>query len=329
MSARVGFVILSHEGARKLARLVAAVRREYPDCPIAVHHDFSQVRLDRDAIGSDILWVEDWRRTGWAKWAVVQGALSAFQLLFAKTDAEWFILLSASDYPIRKGSEVMAELEAAKCDAFVDLRPLTAEASPGAKLVGTTSPQLSQFDSPGTLALKRRFYLSQQFWLPILRTRPRLRLGKLTWRPPIAGRHPFRDGLSCFYGDHWFIANRKAIAAILDRNPANLRLRRHYRNRTQPDESYYQTVLVNTPGLVICRDNRRFTEWNGGGAHPMFLTPAQLPGMLESGAFFARKFEEGSPVLDDIDAMLSGASPSSAGTGSRIRRRKRGRPEAS
>lgn len=306
MGVRAGFVILSHEGAAKLARLVAALRREYPGCAIAVHHDFSQVGFGRDSVGDDILWVENWRRTGWAKWAVVEGALSAFELLLSKTDAQWFILLSASDYPIRKGAAVVAELEAATCDAFLDLRPLSRDSSPSAILVGEANQQLGQFDNPGTLAIKRRFYLSPQLWLPILRTKPRRRLGKLTWRLPFEGRHPFRQGLGCFYGDHWFMANRKAVAAIVDPNPTNLRLRRHYRNRTQPDESYYQTVLANTPGLIICRDNRRFTEWNGGGAHPMALTSTQLPEMLASGAYFARKFDENSRVLDEIDTFLAG-----------------------
>jgi hypothetical protein len=307
MALQVSFVILSHEAAPKLARLVAALRREYPGCAIAVHHDFSKAQFDRRMIGKDVIWVDDWRRTGWAKWAVVDGALKAFELLFARTQAEWFILLSASDYPIRKGREVIAELEAAECDAFLDLRALTPDASPRAEIVGPPNPQLRQFDNPVTNALKRRFYLSRQFWVPVLRMKPRLRLGKLTWRPAMEGRHPFRRGLGCFYGDHWFMANRKAIAALLDRNPTNLRLRRHYRDRTQPDESYYQTILANTPGLVICRDNRRFAEWNGGGAHPMFLTRDQLPAMLGSGAFFARKFEEGAEVLDQIDAYLARA----------------------
>jgi hypothetical protein len=307
MSLQIGFVILSHEGPGKLARLVAALRREYPGCAIAVHHDFSKCRFDREAIGEDILWVEHWRRTGWAKWAVVEGALEAFELLFDRTKSDWFILLSASDYPIRKGADALAELERAKCDVFLDLRALTPDAAAKAAIVGSVNPQLGQFDNPVTNALKRRFYLSPQLWLPIIRTKPRLRLGKLTWRPAMEGRHPFRNGLGCFYGDHWFMANRKAVAALLDRNRTNLNLRRYYRDRTQPDESYYQTVFANTPGLVICRDNRRFAEWNGGGAHPMFLTRDQLPAMLGSGAFFARKFEEGAAVLDDIDAELTRA----------------------
>jgi len=328
MSDRVGFVILSHEGAAKLARLVRALRREYPGCAIAVHHDFSQARFDREAVGTDIFWVEDWLRTGWAKWSAVEGSLRAFELLYSQTDAEWFIHLSASDYPIRKGAEVMAELEAAECDAFLDVRPLAPHFSPKAQFIGQGNPQLARFDNPLTNAIKRRFYLSPQLWLPILRTRPRLRLGKLTWRPAIEGRHPFLRGLGCFYGDHWFMANRKAVAAILERNPTNLRLRRHYRNRTQPDESYYQTVLANTPGLVICRDNRRFAEWDGGAAGPISLTRDQLPAMVESGAFFARKFEQDAPVLDDIDALLAGASLPFAGKGSRTRRPKRGRSKA-
>jgi hypothetical protein len=57
--------------------------------------------------------------------------------------------------------------------------------------------------------------------------------------------------------------------------------------------------------LVIDRDNRRFTDWNGGGAHPRILTEDDLPAMLSSGAFFARKFAHASPVLERLDEALA------------------------
>lgn len=304
----MGFVILSHEGADKLARLVRALRREYPGCAIAIHHDFSQHTLDRAAVGEDIFWVDDWLRTGWAKWAVVEGALRAFRMLHERTDAEWFFLLSASDYPIRKGAEVAEELGAAQCDAFLDARPLTAGTTARATFVGDPNPQLDRFDAETTRELKRRFYVSQQLWLPVIRTKPKLRLGKRTWRLPVEGRHPFRGGYGCFYGDHWFTANRRAIGAVIEASPQNKRLRSYFRNRTQPDESFYATILANTPGLTICRDNRRFAEWRGGTSGPISLTREQLPAILASNGFFARKFDAGAPVLDDIDALLIAGS---------------------
>jgi hypothetical protein len=301
----IGFVILSHEGGNKLQRLIDVLDREYEMPPISIHHDFGQSVLDRSRFRAGIHWVEEWASTGWAKWSVVEGALKAFRLLYERTDAEWFFLLSTSDYPVCNGKKTREELAATKVDAFVDARSLIDGMKGAAEFFGHPNEKLHHFDSVSNQKIKRRFYCAPQWWLPIIRFKPRLRLGKLTYRPPFDGHHPFRNGITCLYGDHWFTANRKAVMALLDPSPLNVALQRHYRNRTQSDESYYATLLGNTKGLKICLDNRRFAEWNGGGAHPMDLTTAEIPAVIASNAFFARKLGNTPAPITLIDDHLT------------------------
>lgn len=308
--ARVGFVILSHENDGKLRRLVDALDREYDTPPIAIHHDFDQATLDRKYFRNGILWVEDSVRTGWGRWSVVVGALKAFRLLFEKTDVDWFFHLSAADYPICPGKKVRRELARAAVDAYLDVRPITSVQAPVAVITGELNPQLNHFDSAANRRMKRRFYCSPQWWLPVIRFKPRLRVGKWTYRPDIDGDHPFKGEVTGYCGDHWFTANRKAVTSLLDQTPLNRSLHRHYRNRVLPEESYYATLFANTPGLRISLDNRRFAEWNGGGAHPMLLTPSQLPSMIASNAFFARKFGNTNGAIELIDAHLAASKQS-------------------
>lgn len=302
---RIGFVILSHENDGKLGRLIAALDREYDHPPIAIHHDFDQAPLDRTSYRDGILWVEDSVRTGWGKWSVVQGALKAFRRLFDETSVDWFFLLSASDYPVCSRKKVEQELAGGNVDAYVDARCFVTGQDFAAQITGDLNRQLTHFDSPANRVRVRRFYLSPQWWVPIIRFKPRLRLGKWTYRPDIEGNHPYKDGVTCFFGDHWFTANRKAVSALLEPTPLNRSLQRHYRQRVAPEESYYATLLANTPGLKICLDNRRFAEWNGGGAHPMLLTTAQVPDIIASNAFFARKFGNDDAVIAQINAHLA------------------------
>ena len=302
---RVGFVILSHENDEKLSRLIAALDREYDTPPIAIHHDAHQAPLDTSSYRGGILWVEDSVRTGWGKWSVVEGALKAFRLLYDNSDVDWFFHLSAADYPVCPGERTRTELARATVDAFVDARPLIAGQGAAAEMTGNLNIQLTQFDTAGNRLRAQRFYRSPQWWLPIIRFTPRLRIGRWTYRPDIDINHPFKDGVTCFYGDHWFTANRKAVAALLEPSPLNRALQRHYRARVLPEESYYATLLANTPGLRICLNNRRFAEWNGGGAHPMVLTTNQIPDIVASNAFFARKFDGGNSVTKKIDAYLA------------------------
>lgn len=302
---QAGFVILSHQSGNSLRRLIDALDREYNKPPIAVHHDFGQSPLDKSQFRDEILWVEDWVSTGWAKWSVVEAALRAFRLLYQQADADWFFLLSASDYPVRSGKKTLEELAQSSFDAYVDARPLVKGENGSADLLGVGNTKLCHFESVSNKKIKRRFYFSPQWWIPIIRFSPKLRFGKLTYRPPFDGTHPFKNGIACFYGDHWFTANRKVIASLLDPSSLNILLQRHYCSRTQPDESYYATLFANTNGFRICINNRRYAEWNGGGAHPMILTSEQLPELFTSDAFFARKFGDDHSVIERIDAHLA------------------------
>lgn len=300
----IGFVIMSHAHGPQLARLVATLNREFAAPPIACHHDFGQAQLDQN-LPPNVRIVRPHRRTGWARWSVVAGALDALALLYADGGPDWFFLLSAADYPSRTGDQIRSELAASNCDAYIDLRPLDPHDQPRAQIIGDGNAKLSHFDSAGNRAMKKRFYCAPQFWLPIVRLKPRFRIGRYTYRPPLEGRHPFRNGRACWYGDHWFTANRKVAEVILEQSDWNVALRRHFRTRTQPDEAYYQTLLANTAGLVLCRDNRRYAEWHGGGAHPIELSPYEIGDATASNAFFARKFGPISPAIAELDEVLA------------------------
>ncbi len=300
----IGFVIVSHAHPEQVLRLVRTVSRLYGDPPIACHHDFSQCRLDRGLFPANVRFVEPFIPTGWGKISVVHSFLAALRLLYSDGGPDWFFLLSASDYPLKPAAEVRRALDATDCDAFIDVHQLHDEPA-AAKLVGEPNPKLDFLENAFSRREKRRFYLDAQVWLPIPRRKPKLRLGRHTVYLPFEGRTPFREGFRLFYGEHWFAANRRCADVFLNPTDDHERLQRHLRRRFGPDECYYQTVLANTSGLVLCRNNRRYVEWRGGGAHPTPLTTADLPEAFASDAFFARKFAPGSAATDAIDAALA------------------------
>ncbi len=309
----IGFVILSHRDPAQLLRLVQTLNRLYDDPPIACHHDMAQCPLDPSGFPGNIRFVDPSIRTGWAKWSVVRGFLAALRLLYADTGPEragpdWFVLMSAADYPIRRADAVRADLAALGADALIDFRQLGDTAESAAARFGPRNPELDQFESDENRIIKRRHYEGAELWLPTLRFNDggrRVRPGRHTVHLPFATpRRPFSAAFPCFYGDHWFTGNRRVAQLLLHPDAQHLRVQRHLTMRTSPDECYFQTVLCNEPGLRLERDSRRYAQWNGGGAHPQTLTEADLPAIAASNAHFARKFAPGSPVLDRLDALL-------------------------
>ncbi|KQN91022.1 hypothetical protein ASE95_12220 [Sphingomonas sp. Leaf231] len=306
----IGFVILSHREPAQVLRLVQTLNRLYGDPPIACHHDTAQSPIDRNAFPGNVRFVDPAIRTGWAKWSVVRAFLAALRLLCDHADPDWFVLMSAADYPVCGADAVRADLAALDADALIDFRQIGDTAQSAAERFGPRNPELDQFEADGNRRLKWSHYEGAELWLPMLRFGDAgrgVRPGRFTVHLPFATPlRPFSRAFPCFYGDHWFTGSRRAAQLLLNPTAQHLRLQRHLTMRTSPDECYFQTVLCNEPGLRLERDNRRYAQWNGGGAHPQSLTEADLPAIAASTAHFARKFAHGAPVLDRIDAMLFG-----------------------
>lgn len=303
MSASVGFVILSHRSGGFLPRLIAALDGEYDRPPIVIHHDFGQAELDTSLFGDNVQIVRPHVRTAWGHISLVKAVLRSIELLYRDGGPDWFFLLSAQDYPIMPGERVRSELAKADVDAFVDIWPMEQATKAAATLVGDGNAGMRHFGLEGYRKMRWKLQFRQQLWLPIMRFRPRLRIGRLTWRPPIKARHPFHQGFKSFYGDLWFCANRKAARILVDPSPDLLALQRYSARRFLPEEGYFAIALGNSPGLKLCRDNHRFVKWQGED-HPKELDEGDADEMLASGNFFARKFQDGAPVLDVIDARL-------------------------
>lgn len=334
---RIGFVILSHNNPQQLKRLVLCLQRIYGDPPIAVHHDFGQSSLSpRDFLG-DVRFVMPHLKTRWGKFSLVMAALRALDILYEHAEPDWFFLLSAADYPTMPADKVAAELAAGGMDALLDYRevPMLSDArhkisykfSYSQYYASLTSsrfepaypppenPALNHFILAKNLELAWRRYRTSNVWFPVIRRDPRPRIGRFTIYLPFDGlRVPYRRDFKCFYGDQWFAGSRKAAQILLEPTDRHLAFRRYLRRRNDvSDECYYQTVLGNSSQLKISKQTRRFVDWTEsaggtqGGAHPKVLELGDLPAVISSKAYFARKFSPESPVLDELDRLVSSA----------------------
>ena len=302
MSNRIGFVILSHANPSQLLRLVWTLRRIYDNPPIVCHHDFSQCPLPQNEFPSSVGFVSPHVRTRWGQYSIVDASLRALDLLYQKAAPEWFVLLSGADYPTMPAQRVCNELASNRVDALLDYREVRLSTEP---LPPNGLSSIPHHASRQNMELAWRRYVGLNLWVPIIRKGPRI--GRYTVSTPLAAWcSPFDIQFKCFYGDFWFSANQKAAKLLLNPTDKHLKLRRHLRLRAVPDECYFHTVLANDRHLTISKQSRRFSNWRGGpGFHPKELGLDDLPNIISENAYFARKFAPQSPVLDEIDRLLS------------------------
>lgn len=150
-------------------------------------------------------------------------------------------------------------------------------------------------------------------------------------------KRAYLKNVTPYIGGQWKILSRKSVEFISE-SPMIARFRDYYRNTLIPDESFFQTVLMNTDQENrIINDDKRAIIWIpdialriSKGANtkkdtqsqiesgkiklrPKIFSVKDLPFLFSSQAFFARKFDESvdSNVLDALEANLVEIEPKS------------------
>ena len=303
---KLGFAILSYDQPKRLLRLVSTLNKMFDAPSIACHHNFDQCPLDTAQFPTNIEFIRPHIDTRWADISTSMAALKTLGHLAENSQADWFFLLSGSDYPVNNAAEIIRDLSITDYDAFLDHR----EISFGELQPGQTAPH--GFRRPDWVDEARRRYWPLRFWLPYLSLK-RLFSGSFPFAKagfalegkrllPLLDRLGFYRPARIYGGDFWFQANRKAISRLID--PALKPVWRYYSTKSLPEEAAFHTALGNIPDLRLCGDNKRYTDWSAGGPHPKWLEAADVPRIVASGAHFARKFLPDGAAQDFIDETV-------------------------
>ncbi len=309
MGVKIGFAILSHNEPGQVLRLVKTLNAMFGEPTIVCHHDFNQSPLDERLFPKNVEFAHPHISTRWGHVSLPLGAFKALSLLPKYEHLDWFVLLSGCDYPVRSADEIESGLSNPDWDAYLDHREIQFGILPP----GQTATD-GGFDRPSWIPLAYDRYCAVRLWWP----RPSKKL-LFSGSFPIRKSHFFirnprllkflqRDRPArIFGGDFWFQLNRKALTRIMS-DPATGRIERYYTTRLNTAESFFQTALCNQPDLRICKSHKRYADWTRGGPHPKWLEAEDVPKILESGAYFARKFRPKSTALDYLDKNVLGIS---------------------
>ena len=288
----------------------------YCEAPIACHHDFTRAPCNIHRFPSNAKFVRPHKRTAWGHISLPRAMLAALRLLRESAQPDWVVLLSGSDYPVRRPELVQEELQNSPYDAYLDHREIRHGYMPPGQTAQSGFSQPCYID----VALVRYYY--PMMWLPhpkrgalagipmneaMRRIRRRESWTRhLVLKSELVNRavRPFREPPRVFAGDVWFEAKVKVVDRLLD--PGMASLDQYFRNRFVPEEAIFQTFLCNQADFKISADSKRYSDWSAGGAHPKWLAESDVPAMLASNAHFARKFHADGRTADLVDRLLPG-----------------------
>jgi hypothetical protein len=277
---RLGYVILLYKKPELFDRLLRAID-DPRDCyavhvdrraPAAVHRRVGEIIAGRPNVR-----LVPSRRVMWGGWSLTRATLDGFQTLLQMGAWDFALNLSGQDYPIKMRNELVAYLADQRSRNFIE-----------------------------TFGLEDR---------------PKLRMDRLecyhvetprrVYRLPVRRKLP--GGMTPYWGSFW-VAIDRAFAEYVCRDPAVRPVERFFRHTLLGDESFFQMVAMNSARFreTVVPRNLRMIEWGPGpdgtgiAAHPNVFTLTDLPRLLASDCFFARKFDDDvdGGVLDALDERL-------------------------
>ncbi|KAI0522542.1 hypothetical protein KFK09_004922 [Dendrobium nobile] len=209
---------------------------------------------------------------------MVANTLHACAILLKKWKKwDWFINLSASDYPLVTQDDLL--LTFSKLPRNLNFVEHTSRLR--WKEPHRAKPLIMD---PGLYMTNK----SDVFWLLSKREVP--------------------NAFKLFTGSAWMALSREFVEFCIwgwDNLPRVLLM--YYTNFISSPESYFQTVICNSPDFngTIVNHDLHYISWDiPPRQHPHTLSLNDIGKMISSNAPFARKFDKDDPVLDKIDDEL-------------------------
>uniref|UniRef100_A0A8C9WL14 Xylosyltransferase 1 n=1 Tax=Scleropages formosus TaxID=113540 RepID=A0A8C9WL14_SCLFO len=298
---RIVFVLAVHgRASRQLRRLFKSIY--HTDHYYYIHVDQRSDYLHRQVVELANQYpnvqVTPWRMaTIWGGASLLSMYLQSMKDLLAMQDWTWdfFINLSAADYPIRTNDQLVAFLS-----KYRDMNFIKSHGRDNARFIRKQG-------------LDRLFYECDTHM----------------WR---LGDRKIPEGISVDGGSDWFLLNRVFVEYVVNsQDDLVSSMKRFYAYTLLPAESFFHTVLENSAHCETMVDNNlRITNWNRKlgckcqykhivdwcGCSPNDFKPADFHRFQQTTrpTFFARKFEAvvNQEIINQLDAFLFGPFP--AGT---------------
>jgi Core-2/I-Branching enzyme len=291
-------------------RLINAIGSE--DNVYVVHYDKRRPRAEHEAIqafaaGKKNIIIQRPTAVLWGRYSLFRAQFEGLKLAVQSKQkwTHWFNL-SGQCYPLMPVGEIERQCAEMGEASFVrHFQPLNSGDWTGKPETRLTGHVLDYH------------LLEKVLWLPGIGRRLRELFGATGSVPRVPLiRYKLPREFAWYGGDNWVTLSRSAAEYIVsDRRAA--RIIRRLNHSAFPEESCYQSVLMNSPlAPKVLNEHRRAIKWSAL-ASPGIQTIEDwdhLQQSAKSGCWFARKFSDQGPILDLIDKNLLGCVANSKET---------------
>lgn len=313
---KILYIIQTFKAPEQIQRLVQVIKRSSPSSEIIISHDYTVSRLDAEplqSLGAQVLTLDG--KGGRGDFSMLQGYLDAIEWAYEhQIQFDWVINLSGQDYPTQPLPVIEQFLELTQYDGFLDYFAALSDdkENPWGGREGRNR-YLYQYWRSGLVISKQTIQgrVLGRLEREIERVQPFLRVFSIydclmvgtNAQAPI-----FNQKFLCYGGSYYHALSSKCVRYLYDFSQENPKIVEYYRRTVCPNESFIQTILINSGLFNFCNDCKRYLDFDGAddSSRPRTLNVKDYPILIQNDIHFARKFEsaQDSDILDLLDARI-------------------------
>ena len=290
---KIAYLMLFHRDPGLLKRAIETLSSEASG--FFIHIDRKSDLREFSTIGNDnVSFCQPRIPVYWAEFSQIEATLQLIrQALASSAHYDYFVFLQGSTYPLRSGSYIQRFLGENRGSEYMNVVKMPAPGYPLSKITTLRYPS----DKP-----VRRF---------AARVLAKLGLAQRDYQKKLRG-------LDAYSGHACWALSRGACAYMTEFAASNPQVVEYFRNTFVPEESFFHTILGNSPFRSRIRKNLVYADWSRSlGHHPAALNEDHVrffeaqekvwvqdewgPGEM----LFARKFSDDRwDLVDRIDRMI-------------------------
>ncbi|GAA6614598.1 beta-1,6-N-acetylglucosaminyltransferase [Scytonema sp. NUACC26] len=305
---RVCYLIQSHKNPEQIYRLVNTIKKTSPESIIIVSHDFSSSQLDEKQLNHlpEVYLVSGLGGRG--NFSIIEGYLNAIDWLFKnKIEFDWLTNLSGQDYPTQHLSEINNFLSNTYYEGFLEYFKVFSTESHWSLREGYTRYLYKYHKIKFIAQLPDRV----KDWLAPIKiinyVQPFLRINIAFGMIGLKRKPIFKENLVCYGGSFFCTLSKKCIEYLYNFSKSNRNIIDYYQEVNVPEESFLQTVLINSHLFKLCNDNKFYIDFTGTrNGRPRLLSTEDYASIVKSDTYFARKFDldKDRQILDLLDNRI-------------------------
>ncbi|HRH51328.1 MAG TPA: beta-1,6-N-acetylglucosaminyltransferase [Panacibacter sp.] len=277
MSLKIAYLVQAHDNYEHLQKLIYALDEPYSE--FYIHIDKKSAMPSFKA--ANIFFISERQNIHWGGFSQVRATLLLLQTA-VKSNCDYYAFISGADYPVKSNSFLHNLLKNGGEYIHIEEGVNTYNPLSRYKYYYFTD----RYNRRDKKSLKAIIFLKAEKLLRSLRFKKKI-------------------AFNIFVGAQWFVLSKACVDYILTQVETDKRYIQFFKSAFCPDESFFQTIIGNSPFYQQVRGYLTYTDWSVDPG-PALINENHLSVLKQlNDKFFARKFnDQSADIIDKIDKEL-------------------------